>query len=67
MAKAKYADNLIGMKCMHKRETTGKLCGARNYYTRRNKKLITRKIEFKKYCPVERMYTMHKEVKLSGK
>ena len=59
MAKAKYSDNLIGLKCS--------VCKRRNYYTRKNKKLIERKIEFKKFCPWCRKHTVHKEVKITGK
>ncbi|MBI5220901.1 MAG: 50S ribosomal protein L33 [Candidatus Liptonbacteria bacterium] len=59
MAKVKYSDNLIGLRCG--------TCKRRNYYTRRNKKLVTRKIELKKFCPWCRKQTTHKEVKISGK
>ena len=59
MAKVKYSDNLIGLKCS--------VCGERNYYTRKNRKLIERKIEFKKYCPRCRKHQTHKEVKITGK
>ncbi len=59
MAKTKYAENLIGLKCA--------VCGNRNYYTRKNKKTIERKIEFKKFCKHCRKHTAHKETKITGK
>ena len=59
MAKAKRADNLIGMKCAQ--------CKRRNYYMHRNKKKVERKIELKKYCAWCRVKTVHKEVKITGK
>jgi len=59
MAKSKYSDNLIGLKCAD--------CGKRNYYTRKNKKKVERKISFKKYCPSCRKRTVHKETKITGK
>ncbi|HUX35924.1 MAG TPA: 50S ribosomal protein L33 [Candidatus Paceibacterota bacterium] len=59
MAKSKYSDNLIGMKCS--------VCGTRNYYTRKNKKQVERKIELSKYCKKCRKSTKHKETKITGK
>ncbi|MEK7608322.1 MAG: 50S ribosomal protein L33 [Patescibacteria group bacterium] len=59
MAKAKYADNLIGLKCG--------VCSRRNYYTRKNKKKVERKIQLKKFCAWCRKQTAHKEGKISGK
>ena len=59
MAKVKYADNLIGLRCVD--------CKRRNYYTHRNKKKVTRKIELSKFCPWDRAHTVHKEVKITGK
>ena len=59
MAKAKYSDKLIGLKCA--------VCNTRNYYTRKNKKTVTRKIEFSKFCSKCRKHTSHKEVKITGK
>ncbi|MFA5360738.1 MAG: 50S ribosomal protein L33 [Candidatus Paceibacterota bacterium] len=38
-------------------------CKHINYYTRRNKKTVERKLEFKKYCPWCRKHTLHKEGK----
>ncbi|MCD6569025.1 50S ribosomal protein L33 [bacterium] len=46
---------LVKLKCTK--------CGHINYYTRRNKKTVTKKLEFKKYCPWCRKHTLHKEVK----
>ena len=38
-------------------------CGSINYTTSRNKN-ATEKLEFKKFCPKERKYTLHKETKI---
>ena len=59
MAKIKYADRLIGLKCV--------TCGRRNYYTRKNKKTVERKIQLNKHCTWCRAKTVHKEVRLTGK
>lgn len=59
MAKSKYSDNLIALKCND--------CGSRNYYTHKNKKKVERKIELKKYCSKCRKHTLHKETKISAK
>ncbi|RJP44614.1 50S ribosomal protein L33 [Candidatus Parcubacteria bacterium] len=57
--KSKYSENLIGLKCS--------VCNRRNYYTRKNKKKVERKIELAKYCQQCRKRTAHKETKLGGK
>ena len=38
-------------------------CGEKNYSTYKNKQNTTDKLELKKYCPVCRRHTLHKEVK----
>jgi len=38
-------------------------CKHINYYTRRNKKTVERKLEFKKYCLWCKKHTPHKETK----
>lgn len=38
-------------------------CGRTNYWTRKNKKLVTRKVELKKFCNWCRAQTEHKETK----
>lgn len=38
-------------------------CKHINYYTRRNKKTVERKLELKKYCSWCRKHTVHKEIK----
>lgn len=58
-SKSKHAENLIALKCA--------TCSRRNYHTKRNKKLVTRKIELKKFCEWCRKQTKHKEAKLGGK
>ena len=48
-------DQLIKLACQK--------CGRTNYWSRKNKKLVERKIELKKYCKWDRMQTIHKEAK----
>lgn len=55
MAKSKYSENLIKLQC------TG--CKRVNYFTRKNKKKVERKIEAKKFCRWCRKHTAHKEGK----
>jgi large subunit ribosomal protein L33 len=38
-------------------------CKQINYYTRRNKKTVERKLELKRYCPWCKKHTIHKEGK----
>jgi len=38
-------------------------CKRINYYTQKNKKVIERKLEFKKFCKWCRKHTIHKEGK----
>jgi len=59
MAKVKRSDKLIGLKC--------EVCKRRNYYTSKNKKLVERKIAYKKYCGWCRKHTLHKEAKITAK
>ncbi|HTY39566.1 MAG TPA: 50S ribosomal protein L33 [Candidatus Paceibacterota bacterium] len=59
MAKSKHTDSLLGLKCS--------VCGRRNYYTKKNKKKVERKLAYEKYCAWCRKKTAHKEVKMSGK
>jgi large subunit ribosomal protein L33 len=59
MAKSKYSENLIGLKCAD--------CGKRNYYTHKNKKKVERKITLKKYCSFCHKHTIHKETKITAK
>lgn len=55
MAQSKFKENLIKMKC------TG--CSRINYYARKNKKKVEKKLELKKYCRWCRKHTLHKESK----
>lgn len=48
-------DKLIKLGCQG--------CKRVNYWTRKNKKQVERKIEFNKYCKWERKQTVHKELK----
>ena len=48
-------DQLIKLACSK--------CGRINYWSRKNRKLVERKIELKKYCRWCRAQTKHKEVK----
>lgn len=36
-------------------------CLSRNYTTEKNKKMQTERLELKKYCPVCKKHTLHKE------
>lgn len=56
MAKSKYSENLIRLKCS--------ACGRVNYFTRKNKKKVERKITLAKFCSGCRAHKTHKE---SGK
>jgi len=56
MAQGKFGERLIILKCS--------ICKAKNHYARKNKKLVERKIEFKKFCKKCRKHTIHKETKL---
>jgi len=38
-------------------------CKRKNYINSRNKKTKTERLELKKFCPAERKYTLHREVK----
>jgi large subunit ribosomal protein L33 len=38
-------------------------CKSRNYTTQKNKKNDPDRIEFKKYCPVCKTHTLHRETK----
>ena len=51
-------DSLLKMKCT--------VCKRGVYYTTKNKKLVTRKLEYQKYCKVCRKHTSFKEVKLTA-
>ena len=48
-------DQLIKLACTK--------CGRTNYWTRKNKKLVERKIELNKFCKWCRAQTVHKEAK----
>lgn len=54
-AKSKFTENLIKLQCT--------ACKRVNYFTRKNKKLVERKIEIKKFCKWCRKHTAHKEAK----
>ncbi len=55
MAQGKYSEKLIRLRCA--------VCKHVNYTTHKNKKLVERKIEFKKFCNWCRKHTIHKEAK----
>lgn len=55
MAQGKFSENLIKLRCGN--------CKRLNYYTRKNKKTVERKLEFKKFCQWCRKHTVHKETK----
>ncbi len=56
MAQSKVSDNLIRLKCSS--------CSRMNYYTKKNKKQVERKLEYKKFCAWCKKRTAHKEAKL---
>lgn len=56
MSQSKFSEKLIRLKCV--------TCKRVNYYTRKNKKTVERKIDLKKFCPWDRVHTSHKELKL---
>ena len=51
-------DNLLRMKCT--------ICKQANYYTSKNKKLVERKLEYKKFCKWCKKHTPHKEARITG-
>ncbi|MDI6821200.1 MAG: 50S ribosomal protein L33 [Patescibacteria group bacterium] len=55
MAQGKFSEKIIRLRCG--------VCKRVNYTTRKNKKLIERKIEFKRFCRWCRKHTLHKEAK----
>ena len=48
-------DRLIKLQCA--------TCKRINYWSSKNKKLVERKIELKKYCKWDRAQTVHKEAR----
>jgi large subunit ribosomal protein L33 len=52
---ASIQDHLIRLKCAK--------CGRVNYFTRKNRKKVERKIDLSKYCNHDRAHTQHKEAK----
>lgn len=56
MPTKKFSEHLIRMKCAD--------CKRVNYYTRKNKKTVERKLELKKFCQWCRTRAVHKEAKL---
>ena len=55
MAESKFSKNIIRLRCV--------TCKSTNYYTRKNKKLVERKLEYSKFCAKCRKHTTHKEGK----
>jgi large subunit ribosomal protein L33 len=56
MATKKTAVEIVALQCSE--------CKRKNYTTFKNRKNITDKLEFNKYCPHDRKHTLHKEVKV---
>ncbi|OGY38811.1 MAG: 50S ribosomal protein L33 [Candidatus Brennerbacteria bacterium RIFOXYC1_FULL_41_11] len=54
-SKSKFSENLIRFQCT--------VCKQFNYFSRKNKKLVERKLEYSKYCRHCRKHTKHKEAK----
>ncbi|KKS82880.1 MAG: seg [Candidatus Wolfebacteria bacterium GW2011_GWC1_43_10] len=55
MPKSKFSENMIKIRCGN--------CKRINYYTRKNKKTVEKKLELKKYCKWCRKHTKHTETK----
>lgn len=55
MSQGKFGERLIKLRCS--------ICKETGYYTSKNKKLVERKIELKKYCRKCRKHQVHKEIK----
>lgn len=51
-------DRLLKMKCT--------VCKSGNYYTSKNKKLVTKKLDLMKFCKKCGKNTKHKEAKLTA-
>ena len=51
-------DRLLRLKCS--------VCKSANYYTSKNKKLVTAKLGLNKYCKKCKKTTKHKEAKITG-
>jgi len=51
-------ENLLRLKCS--------VCKRANYYTSKNKKLVERKLEMKKFCKWCKKSTVHKEARMTG-
>lgn len=56
MSDSKRNKNQIKLRCG--------TCKSSNYYTRKNKKLVERKLQYNKFCPKCRKHTVHKEAKI---
>ncbi|PIR97720.1 MAG: 50S ribosomal protein L33 [Candidatus Colwellbacteria bacterium CG10_big_fil_rev_8_21_14_0_10_42_22] len=56
--KSKFSEYLVTMKCTE--------CSRKNYYTRKNKRVVEGKLGLKKYCKWCRKHTPHKEARLKG-
>jgi large subunit ribosomal protein L33 len=39
------------------------ICGQRNYSTSKNKKNNPERLELRKFCPTDRVHTVHRETK----
>ena len=55
MSQGKFGERIIKLRCV--------TCKEINYHTRKNKKLVERKIELKKFCKKCRKHQVHKEIK----
>jgi large subunit ribosomal protein L33 len=54
-AKAKVVEK-IALQCTE--------CNRKNYTTTKNRRNLQGKLEFRKYCPVDRKHTLHREAKI---
>jgi large subunit ribosomal protein L33 len=57
MAKSKKGNiEIVALKCSE--------CNQQNYVTKKNRRNIEGKLEFKKYCKFDRKHTLHVETRL---
>ncbi len=55
MAQGKFSEHIVRLRCT--------VCKRANYTTRKNRKVVERKMELKKFCAWCRKHTAHKESK----
>ena len=62
MAKKKKGDRIqVILECTEQKKTD--VAGISRYYTHKNRKITTERVELKKYNPYLKKHTVHKEIK----